>query len=298
MAAILFDKIVTVCLNPALDVTIWIEEFDTSEPVFAKKEVVYPGGKAINVSRVLTSLGVSNTSISLVGVENEAVLAGLLADEGVNFRFVKTSGAIRENLSIVDTDNAMLKVNRMGFGGDISALAQVCHEVQQLLTDNTLLVFAGNIPPGISVEEYKSIMLSFKKRGAKLCIDSNILSKDDLVELSPFIIKPNRVEFEKIAGRSLPNDCDIAAFASELTPYIEHVVVSLGEGGIHYFSSKIDFLCPCDKVNVVSTVGAGDTALAGFIAKLYEGSPIEECVRHAVACATLSVTHEGTRLRA
>ncbi|MEG1027194.1 MAG: PfkB family carbohydrate kinase, partial [Oscillospiraceae bacterium] len=127
----MFDKIITVCLNPSFDVTIWIDNFDFSEPVKAVREEVYAGGKAINVSKALTSLEVPNKCVGILGKDNSEKFLSLL--NGFEFQHILIDGEIRNNFSIVSKENTMLKVNRNGFS------------ISKSLLDNIQTIIKNNI---------------------------------------------------------------------------------------------------------------------------------------------------------
>lgn len=293
----MFDKIVSVCLNPSLDTTIWINKYDINEPVRAIKEKIYPGGKSVNVSRVLTSLGIENQLISFVGKENLNIFDELLLQEKItDVNYITVDGAIRENLSIVTLDNELLKINRDGFSVNSENLDCLASKIFSVIENSKspLIVFAGSLPKGIEKQEYKELILKFRAIGAKICIDTDIFTFEDIKELNPFVIKPNHIELSHIATQELKTREHFLAFAKTLTPYVEHILVSLGAEGLLYLSTKQTIFCPAAKVLVKSTVGAGDTTLAGFITALFEGQTIAESVNFALQCGTASVQLDGT----
>lgn len=292
----MFDKIITVSLNPSLDTTIWVNRFDLKEPVRSTREMVHPGGKAINVSRVLTALGVENHSIGAIGAENSKRLRDLLDLEKVSYDFFTIDGYIRENLSIVLPGGDMFKINRSGFHMSDAGLKKVKQQIKQNLSGctNAVLLFAGSLPCNISVEQYKKLIHEFKSENVKICIDTDILTEDDLKKIKPFIIKPNLAELCHIAGAELKTMEEIHEYASHLAKYAEHVLVSLGARGLVYVNSQTSVHCIPPSIVVQSTVGAGDTTLAGFIAKMSTDASVLDCCKYATACGTASVLLEGT----
>lgn len=292
----LFDKVITVCLNPSLDITMWINKFDLDEPVSTIREKVYPGGKSINVSRVLTSLNIPNRAISLVGTTNCHRLSGLLDTEGVSYSFIKADGEIRENLSIVMPNEKMLKINRTGFFADTDCVEQLISIIEHELSGITapLLVFAGSLPKNITKQCYIQLVERFTKKNIHVAIDTDIFTKEDIMHIKPFIIKPNLVELSHLAGRELHNVEEVTEFARMLIPYVNHILVSMGGMGLVYLSKDETHIFKAPSVEVKSTVGAGDTTLAGFIASMFSGGSIAESVLYAGACGTASVILEGT----
>ena len=161
-----FDRIIAVSLNPALDVTLWVNTLDFNEPNKTTDEKVYAGGKAVNIARVFASYGAENACcLGVVGSDNYQTFTQLLRADGVNFDFVQIPGAVRENLTLVIPDKRVLKVNRAG----CPVSAKAMHELKdRLLAEieplgRCLLIFAGSLPPNITPEAYKAFILSLKR---------------------------------------------------------------------------------------------------------------------------------------
>jgi len=293
----MFDRIITITLNPSLDTTLWIESFDMVEPVFAKKEFTHPGGKAVNVARVLHSLGVNSRVIGFVGNENADTFIKMLNQEGTKHDLTTVKGKIRENLSIVSPSNEMLKINRQGFSVSDDEFEQLFGKLRYSLSDSkiSLLVFAGSLPKNVTPQRFKEKILSIKSDKNKIALDTNLFSEADLREINPFIIKPNSVEICTIAGKKLASINEIKDYAKKLSSFAENVLVSLGADGLVYAGGGKVIHCIPPEVRVISSVGAGDTTLAGFIKSLVEGESAERSVIYATACGTASVLLEGTQ---
>ncbi len=292
----MFSKIITVTLNPSIDVTLWIDKIDFDEPVKCKKEKYYPGGKGLNVSRVLTALSVKNTALGITGKDNKQKLSRLLDDENVIYDFIENDGTIRENLSIVLPNNKMVKINREGFFVTPKILDSLKEKIKAQIEDitSTLIIFAGSLPQNVTKEHYKSLVLEFKQEGAIIVLDNDIFSVEDLKEISPFLIKPNSIEIAHIFGKSKVTTQQVREYAKILAEFTDHVLVSMGSNGLLYCSKKELMTASVPCVQVKSTIGAGDTTLAGFIAALHENKSIKWALRFAASCGTASVGLEGT----
>ncbi len=142
----MFDKIITVTLNPALDVTIWLDALDFAEPNEAAREILYAGGKGVNISRVLASLGFSARALGICGSDNAVRFLQLLEQDGVSYDFVRISGAVRENLTINIPDGRLLKINRKGSPVPVESMRQLHDRLEAELSGGgkTLLV-AGSV---------------------------------------------------------------------------------------------------------------------------------------------------------
>lgn len=292
----LFERIITISLNPALDVTLWIPSMDFNEPNKTTGEKLYAGGKSINISRVLTALGESPLSVGVIGEDNSRMFTGLLNSDGVQYDFVSVPGSIRENLTLVIPDKRVLKINRSGFPVTREAMDSVKKRILEEIRDqeSVLLVFAGSLPPNITPEAYKAFILSLRRENVKVAVDTSVFRSDDLEEIRPFIIKPNLPEFRQICGSNLPTEQSIVKSAQRMAEFVDHVLVSLGAKGLLYVSRERGLRLVTPQVPVRSTIGAGDTTLAAFIYCLQTGREPAEAAVYAAAAGTASVSLDGT----
>lgn len=294
----MFSKIITVTLNPSLDVTLWVTGLDFDEPVKCEREKDYPGGKGINVSRVLTALSVENTAVGITGKNNQERLSRLLDNESVVYDFIENEGEIRENFSIVIPNGKMLKINRKGFFVTSKTLMQLKEKIKSELkgNENPFVIFAGSLPENVTKEQYKALVLEFKREGALIALDNDIFSAQDLSEISPFLIKPNKVEVAHMFGQTQITKQQAHQLAGRLAQFTEHVLVSMGSSGLYYCSKNVSMTAAVPSVEVKSTIGAGDSTLAGFIAALHHDEDISSALRFAAACGTASVCLDGTEV--
>lgn len=292
----MFDKIITISLNPALDVTLWTETMDFSEPNKTSREEIYPAGKSINVSRVLSSLGTQSVALGICGEDNSKLFTSLLQKDGVHFDYLTIPGCIRENLTLIIPDGRVLKINRAGFPVPADAMKRLKARIESEMDGcgSVLLVFAGSLPPNITPEAYKAFILSFRREGVFVALDTAVFKTQDVEEIRPFIIKPNLVEFRQMCGSDLRTEQSIIKLSKALSAYVDHVLVSLGSKGLIYIGKDCGYRLSTPAVKVKSTVGAGDTTLAGFIHGLQSKKTPLEAVTLAVAAGSASVMLDGT----
>ena len=292
----MFDKIVTISLNPALDVTIWLTTMDFAEPNKAAREEVYDGGKSVNISRVMTSLGMPAKALGLCGKENAGRFLKLLEQDGVSSDFVRLEGATRENLTIVIPDKRVLKINRAGFPVSIEGMKQLRTRVEDEIREDgkVLLIFAGSLPANLTPESYKAFLLSFRREGVYFALDNSFFHLSDMAEIRPFLIKPNLLEFRQMSGSDLRTEQSIIKLARSLTPHVDHVLVSLGAKGMIYTGQDSGCRIYSPQVPVRSTVGAGDTSLAAFLCALQRGMAPCDAAVYGAAAGTASVMLDGT----
>lgn len=287
----MFDKIVTISLNPALDVTIWLTTMDFAEPNQAAREEIFAGGKSVNISRVMTSLGMPAKALGLCGKENAGRFLKLLEQDGVSNDFVRLEGSTRENLTIVIPDKRVLKINRAGFPVSIEGMKQLRAKVEEEIQGNgkILLVFAGSLPANLTPESYKAFLLSFRREGVCFALDNSFFHLSDIAEIRPFLIKPNLLEFRQMSGSDLRTEQSIVKLARSLTAHVDHVLVSLGAKGMIYAGQDSGCRIYSPQVPVRSTVGAGDTSLAAFLCALQRGMAPCDAAVYGAAAGTASV---------
>jgi len=292
----LFERIITISLNPALDVTLWIPSMDFNEPNKTMQERTYAGGKSINISRVLTALGEKPLALGVTGADNRRMFTELLDKDRVLYDFVSVPGSIRENLTLVIPDKRVLKVNRAGCPVSREAMDTIKRRVQEETRDGSpvLLVFAGSLPPNITPETYKAFILSLQRENVRVAIDTSVFKVEDLEEIRPFVVKPNLPEFRQMCGSNLPTEQSIIKSAQRMAKFVDHVMVSLGAKGLLYVNQERGLRMMTPPVAVRSTIGAGDTTLAAFIYCIQTGKLPTEAAVYAAAAGTASVSLDGT----
>ena len=298
----MFDKIITVTPSPCLDISLWVDtpycEFGAvnSEPAIVSREHIDAGGKGVNVSRVLTSLGRQNVSLSITGNKNLPTFTNILDSECVAFDCIEYNGSIRENFTITLSDGKVMKIDRKGdpiTEKEITALKMnVLNNINN--AQDTLVHFGGSLPVGMDKGDYISLINNIASTGAKVSIDSAILTIEDYLHIRPYMIKPNLAELSFASGREISSINDVADAIRPLKGAVTHILVSMGDEGL-YYACKNDAIAIPPTVKAVSTVGAGDTTVAGFIDALASGKGIDDAVRFAAACGTASVLLEGTK---
>ena len=289
--------IVTVTLNPSIDVTLWVDGLDDDRVNRVQDELRQAGGKGVNVARVTGKFGVRTRCIVMAGRENATELQNYLSSEDFLCELLPVDGAVRENLTLRCGTNTV-KINRQGPTLCSKMGAVLPAWLEGRLDANCVAVFAGSLPAGISVGQYGDMMVAAKKVGARVAVDTDVFTLADYARVSPWLIKPNMHEMAKLSG--LPCDTPAQALAAaravrEQTK-ITHVLVSMGAFGLVYCGEEGAFLVKAPQVKVKSTVGAGDSLLAGFLVGICKEKPLDECLSLAVACGSDCACQEGTLL--
>lgn len=288
-------KITTLTLNPAFDLHCYAENFKPHQENFFEITAADAGGKGINVSRALKENGVESTAVTVVGRENGAEFLGRLAAEGLSVKAVEVEGRIRENITLHEKQKPETRISFAGFSMPKGALAEVKAAVGALSGED-VLVLAGSAPAGITEQDLVSFLLAQKAEGAALVIDSRSVSLSALASLRPYLIKPNKDEAASALGIELYSLADAKKAALALQGQgIENVLLSLGGEGALLACAAGTWYAKAPRITPVSTVGAGDSTLAGFLSAKRDSLSQAECLQRAVAFGSAACLAQGTK---
>ena len=289
--------IYTITLNPALDRTLWVKEiaFDDSNRI--EKEERYAGGKGIDVSRVLRTLGSDNTAVGFIGGFTGEEIEGRLLNEGARYNFVRISDETRTNIIInnIKTESQTLFSAR---GPEVRPyeLMQMIHKIEKL-TAPEFIIISGSMPQGVRPEIYRKIIEIANDRGAQVILDADGDALRIGIQGRPYVIKPNYYELGRLVASEPEGMDEIATAARKVMEQgIPVVLVSLGAEGILLVSEKGEYLAAPPEVKVENTIGAGDSAVAGFVYGLSRSRDLKDALRYAVAAGTATTLRPGTAL--
>ncbi|MBE6768447.1 MAG: 1-phosphofructokinase family hexose kinase [Ruminococcaceae bacterium] len=289
-------NIISVTLNPSIDVTLWTDGMDFDATNRVLEEAREAGGKGINVSRVVQNFGMPNLCLSVVGEDNSDEFAGYLEEESIHYELLKVQGAVRENLTLRHADCTM-KINRKGPFLSVVMIGALMALIQSRMNEGDIVMFGGSLPENVAVSDYAELIMAVKQAGARVVIDSDLFTLEDYHRISPWLIKPNIHELRRILP--VEDDSDEAVLQAACTLQragVENVLVSRGADGILCVNSQTAVKANAPAVEAKSTVGAGDSALAGFLIGTVKEYGVEECVRLASACGSACVMQDGTAL--
>lgn len=287
-------KIFTITLNPAFDVHLGIESIKLHAENYAYSVTKHAGGKGVNISRALKSFGVENTPLLILAKSGGTEFLDSLKRDGLLYRTIMTDGRVRENITIHASDGET-RISAEGCEISDSILDELFGAIKNECERDTIVTFTGRLPKGISKEKATEFLVKIKELGPKIIVDCNSFSKDELFRIKPFLIKPNEQEIQQITGKKVDSTQDALKLAEELCEKgIENVIVSLGERGFSYCNRNHKFVISVPKVEVASTIGAGDSLIAGFVAGMTKGFGIEDTLRLAAAFGTAACLEAGT----
>jgi 1-phosphofructokinase family hexose kinase len=253
------------------------------------------GGKGVNISRALTKNGVENTALVVLGRENREEFLSCLAREGISVLEIVTEGRVRENYTLHTDGMPETRISFSGGAVNAALLSEVESAIDPLLDGECAVTLTGRVPKGIPIEAVKAFLCRLSARGVHVVIDSKSFSVKDILDCRPFLIKPNEEEIADYTSRPVKTLEDAALAAREIAcGGVENVMISLGERGAVLASPAGDFCVAAPEVEVRSTVGAGDSAIAGFLAATAAGLSDGERLRTAVAFGSAACMSEGT----
>ena len=261
-------RVATITLNPAYDLVGFCPEIERGEVNLVRTTGLHAAGKGINVAKVLKDLGIDVTVGGFLGKDNQDGFQQLFSELGIANRFQVVQGRTRINVKLTDS---------------LSWLGQF-----------DMVCVSGSLPSGVSPEAFTDWMTRLRSQCPCIIFDS---SRDALVaglKASPWLVKPNRRELEIWAGRKLPELKDVIDAAHALREQgIAHVVISLGAEGALWVNASGEWIAKPPSMEVVSTVGAGDSMVGGLIYGLLMRESSEHTLRLATAVAALAVSQSN-----
>lgn len=285
--------IYTITFNPALDYITQVENFKIGEINRTKTETILPGGKGLNVSIVLKNLGIENTALGFVAGFTGEELIRKLETQGVKTDFVKVKdGITRINVkinSVNDNDVEETALNGMGPQITKENIEELMNKIQNMTVDD-FVILSGSIPKNIDNNIYEKICKILNEKGITFVVDSTQELLINVLKYRPFLIKPNKEELEETVKRNLHTIEDIITSAKTLQEMgAQNVLVSLGnDGAILLTKEGKTFFSEAPKGQVVNTVGAGDSMVAGFLAGYYKTKDYEYALKMGVSAGSAS----------
>ncbi len=284
--------IVTLTLNPSVDRTVEVETLARGEVMRAQGVRVDPGGKGINVSRALATHGRPTRAVVTVGGAEGEHLVALLRDTGIEIVPVRIHGAIRSNITVVEPDGTTTKFNEPGAELSEDELNAVFAAVREAVQSAEWLVASGSLPPGTPPGVYADLVRSLAESGTCVAVDTSGPALEAVLAAGPTLVKPNRDELAEATGRALVTIADVVDAASRLRDRgAGAVLASLGADGAVLVDDDGAIHGRTPAVPPLSSVGAGDAMLAGFLAGGGKGA---EALIEGLAWGAAAVLQPGS----
>lgn len=292
------EKIVTLTLNPAIDKSTTVKAIAPDKKLRCTTPRFEPGGGGVNVSRAIKKLGGNSTAIYLAGGYSGYFYEDLLKREGVQSCVVATKGHTRENLIVVD-ESANLQY-RFGMPGpevnEDEWLSVI--EILEKAAGVEYIVASGSLPDGVPIDFFAKLAASAKKINAKLILDTSGEPLRNAVDDGVFLIKPNLGELSFLHGAEELHEADAIEAAKDIINKggCEIMVISKGASGALLVTKNEVINSPSPTVKRRSTVGAGDSMVAGMVLALSYGWPLSDILQYGIATGTATTMNPGTEL--
>ncbi|MFB5140622.1 1-phosphofructokinase [Vibrio diabolicus] len=291
------SKVVTITLNPALDLTGSVNELNVGSVSLVQQSNLHAAGKGVNVAKVLSDLGADVTVTGFLGKDNPERFHQLFNDIGVKNEFVEVQGATRINVKLVEASGNVSDINFPGVQVTADEIARFEETLFRLAETHDYFVLAGSLPGGVTAEQCAAWIKALHQQGKKVLFDSSKAALKSGIEAHPWLIKPNDEELGDFVGEHLetPEQCQAAAQTLS-DKGIENIVVSMGADGVMWLNQGKWLRAQPPRMNVVSTVGAGDTLVAGLCWGHMQLMPKNDLLRFATALSALAVSQVGVGL--
>lgn len=284
-------------MNPAVDLAVALETLVLGDVNRCTVDNVDPGGKGVNVSRVLIRIGCPTVALGFAGGSTGDFLLERLKAEDVPHRFFPTDEMTRSNTMIWEHASGRRTQLRLP-GAHVSQqnMTELEHELD-LVQAGEIVVLGGSLPPGLGTDTYARLSHRLAKRGARVCVDTSGKALDEVTYTEPLLIKPNVEEAQELVGRALTSDAQTLEAALELHRRgVTHVVISQGERGAIGVGPFGAWKAIPPKVEAKSTVGSGDSMVAGIIAGLNGKHSFAESLIIGTAAGAATAMSPGTQL--
>lgn len=289
--------ILTITLNPAIDKTIIVNHFvpnAVNRVQYSREDL---GGKGINVAKILTKLDIPTIACGFIGRQNYATVAQFVDQEQLATDFVLVDGITRTNTKIVDLSTRLTTdVNEPGFNITQKEFNQLKTLIESVAGEVNYVVFAGSMCQGLSLQQYGELIKTAQKY-SKVVIDAEKEALKEALNHSPLLIKPNVSELESYLKLEFESESQIIQAAIQVlrNSKTEMMLLSHGSQGAYFITTEMILKAEALTVDVRSSVGAGDSMLAGFLSEYVHHCKIEDALQVASACGALAVSQVGTQ---
>ena len=289
--------IYTVTFNPSLDYIVSVDHFETGRVNRTTRELMFPGGKGINVSLVLKNLGLDSTALGFMAGFTGKEIERLLDVQDVHSDFIPVaSGISRINVKLRSDEES--EINGMGPGIGAAEIDKLYQKLDAL-KEGDILVLAGSIPSVMAETMYRDIMERLKNRGIRIVVDATKDLLHMVLPLHPFLVKPNNHELGEIYGVKLTTKEEVIPYARRMqSEGAVNVLISMaGEGALLVAEDGNVYQSMPPKGKVKNSVGAGDSMVAGFIAGYLKSGSYEEAFYTGLCTGSASAFSDNLATR-
>ncbi len=276
--------IYTVTLNPSIDYLVEVESFQMGKVNRTSYDAKFPGGKGINVSRVLKRLGNGTTALGFIGGQTGEFVKRFLRQEEIFTDFTEIAGDTRINIKL--KTGLETEINSQGPIISKGNYQQLFSQIEQL-NNNDILILSGSIPPSVPSDVYEAMARSCTQNGIKVVVDTSGKELLNVLPHRPFLIKPNHHELGELFSTEISNIDDAREYGAKLVEAgAQNVIVSMAGQGAVLCSGGESYSANVPKGNVINSVGAGDSMVAGFIGTYERTGDILSAFRFSLAAGS------------
>ena len=275
--------ITTVTLNPAIDTRYFIEDFKEGRLFRAEKTIKSPGGKGLNVTKVLKQLDADVVATGIIGGKNGEWIQENLKKMDIKEEFYVSSAETRVCIAVLakHSETEILESGEELADSDLRAFEK---KFMELVEKSDVITMSGSLPKGMEAGYYQKLVELVNRKGKKVILDTSGKSLLEGVKGKPYLIKPNFDELEYVLGESIDGRDKIKKAVEKLKNLgAQNVLVSLGGEGAIYFGEEI-LKITIPKIKIHNTVGSGDSSVAGFAKGLDDGLELNEILKLSMAC--------------
>ncbi len=290
--------IATVTLNPSIDKSIIVREFEIGKTNRGEVVRVEAGGKGINVAKALKLWGATVFALGMVARSDGQYILDAISAQGIPADFIRFPGETRICLKIHDTKSgAETELNELGPHVTPADLAGLRRKIEHYAPRCDVMVFSGSLPPGAPLGTFADLIRLAAERGAKCILDTSGQALKLGLAAGPYLVKPNRAEAAELLGRPLKTRDELLEAAREMMQMgAEQALISLSAlGALGVAGTEAVFASPPD-IEFRSSTGAGDAMVAAMAIAVVERMPFRQAFRLAVAAGAATAAQEGTKM--
>lgn len=282
--------IYTLTLNPSIDYIMYVDNIRMGETNRAQGEKMLPGGKGINVSRILNQFGVSNQAMGFAGGTTGLFIQEWLAREGSDHHFITVDDNTRINVKLkgeVETE-----INGVGPAINAAQSQALLNQISQLGAADTLIL-SGSKAKGLADDFYQQIVAICRERQIAFVIDTNSKELLEALPAKPFLVKPNQAELGDFFNTIIETEAEVVKYGRQLQQRgAQNVIVSLGGAGAVFIDASQVIFAEAPSGQVINTVGSGDSMIAGFVAGAASNLTKSAAFELAVQCGSATAFNE------
>ena len=283
--------IATLTLNPAIDYVQFLPRFCIGEVNRSSSERLFPGGKGINVSCVIKTLGGDTCAFGFAAGATGRMLTEMLNRQEIPTSFVQTNGITRINVKLMAEEETEIN----GSGGVVSEenIEELFFKLEQLPA-GSFLAMGGSVPSSIPQNIYSKMIRKLRKKGIRVVLDTSGKALENAIQEEPYLIKPNQFELSELLGTKIETPEDVVRSAKMLqSKGVKNVLCSMGGSGVVFVGEDgLTLYGKAPQGTVVNTVGAGDSLLAGFLFAYSNDASAKEALKLGLACGSATAFSE------